>query len=108
GPARHGPTGCPDGADPAVRPGAGLDRGRHPRDSDGPDPLTPATRRRPMVDPTVREWDLINLTVLVFLPAAVAGLILLVPGRFKESMRWLAVIGTAATLTLGLCRLIDY
>ena len=33
---------------------------------------------------------------------------LVVPARFKEFMRWWALIGTAATLTLGLCRLVDY
>jgi NADH-quinone oxidoreductase subunit M len=61
-----------------------------------------------LFDPAVRELDLINLTVLVFLPAAFALVLLIVPARFKEFMRWWALIGTAATLTLGLCRLIDY
>jgi len=61
-----------------------------------------------MFDPAVRELDLINLTLLVFLPAAFALVLLVVPARFKEFMRWWALIGTAATLTLGLCRLIDY
>ena len=59
-------------------------------------------------DPSLREMDMINLTLLVFLPAAVAALLLLVPSRFKELMRWMAVLATAGTLTLGLCRLVDY
>jgi NADH-quinone oxidoreductase subunit M len=59
-------------------------------------------------DPATRELDMINLAVLVFLPAAFAAVLLFVPPRFKEFMRWWAVIATAATLTLGLCRLVDY
>jgi NADH-quinone oxidoreductase subunit M len=61
-----------------------------------------------LFDPAARELDLINLSLLVFLPVAFAAVLLVVPSRFKEFMRWWAVIGTAATLTLGLCRLIDY
>ena len=61
-----------------------------------------------LFDPAVRELDMINLALLVFLPAAFAAVLLVVPSRFKEFMRWWALIGTAATLTLGLCRLIDY
>ncbi len=61
-----------------------------------------------LFDPAVRELDMINLALLVFLPAAFAAVLLVVPGRFKEFMRWWALIGTAATLTLGLCRLVDY
>ena len=33
---------------------------------------------------------------------------LLTPRRWPEVARWLAVVGVAGTLTLGLCRLIDY
>jgi NADH-quinone oxidoreductase subunit M len=61
-----------------------------------------------LFDPAVRELDLIHLTLLVFLPAVFAAVLLVVPARFKEFMRWWALVGTAATLTLGLCRLIDY
>lgn len=60
------------------------------------------------LDPTQRELDLFQLTLLVFLPAAVGLLILAVPPRWKEVMRWLAVFGTAGTLTVTLCTLIDY
>ncbi len=59
-------------------------------------------------NPAGRELDMVNLAMLVFLPAAFAASLLLIPNRFKELMRWWALIGTAATLTLGLCRLIDY
>jgi NADH-quinone oxidoreductase subunit M len=61
-----------------------------------------------MFDPTARELDLITLATLVFTPAAAAAVLVVVPGRFKELMRWIALAGTAATLTLGLCRLVDY
>lgn len=60
------------------------------------------------INPQLRELDMINLAVLVFLPAAVAALLLLVPNRFREVMRWVALLGCAATLALSLCRLIDY
>ncbi|OWK46576.1 complex I subunit 4 family protein [Fimbriiglobus ruber] len=61
-----------------------------------------------LFDPFKRELDMILLASLVFLPAAVAGVILLIPSRFRELMRWVALIGTASTLTLGACRVIDY
>jgi NADH-quinone oxidoreductase subunit M len=60
------------------------------------------------MDPNARELDMISLTALVFLPAAVGVLILLVPARFKELMRWIAVFGTAGTLALSLCVWVDY
>ncbi|MFO0850595.1 MAG: NADH-quinone oxidoreductase subunit M [Gemmataceae bacterium] len=61
-----------------------------------------------LFDPAKQEVDLITLSLQVFLPAAVAAVLLLVPSRFRETMRWIALIGTAAALTLGLCRLVDY
>jgi NADH-quinone oxidoreductase subunit M len=60
------------------------------------------------MDPNFRELDLIWLSVLIFLPAAVATLLVLFPARFKEGMRWVALFGTAGTLALSLCTLIDY
>ena len=59
-------------------------------------------------DPAARELDLITLSLQVFLPLGVAGLLCLLPGRRKELLRWVALTGCAATLTLGLCRLVDY
>ena len=61
-----------------------------------------------LLDPTQRELDLFQLTLLVFLPAAVGLLLLAVPSRWKEVARWLAVFGTAGTLTVALCTLVDY
>ncbi len=61
-----------------------------------------------LLDPTQRELDLFQLTLLVFLPAAVGLLVLAVPARWKEVARWLAVFGTAGTLTVALCTLVDF
>lgn len=58
--------------------------------------------------PDQRELDLITLSLQVFLPLAVAGVLMLLPARRKELLRWVALVGCAATLTLGLCRLVDY
>lgn len=55
-----------------------------------------------------RELDMIQLSVLVFLPAAFAVGLLLVPAGWTRFMRWWAVFGTALTLTIGLCTLVDY
>lgn len=55
-----------------------------------------------------RELDLITLSVLIFLPALFALGLLLIPSRFRELMRWWALFGTAGTLIVGLCILIDY
>lgn len=59
-------------------------------------------------DSNDRELDMIQLSVLVFLPALFAVLLLLVPAGWKQVMRWAAVFGTALTLTVGLCTLVDY
>lgn len=59
-------------------------------------------------DPNDRELDMIQLSVLVFLPAAFAAGLLLVPAGWKTFMRWWAVFGCALTLTVGLCTLVDY
>lgn len=54
------------------------------------------------------ETDLIWLTVLVFLPAAWAGGLLLVPSGWTEFMRWWALFGTAGTLSVSLCVLVGF
>jgi NADH-quinone oxidoreductase subunit M len=60
------------------------------------------------MDPNAREVDMIWLTAQVFLPLAVALLILFVPSRFKELMRWLALFGCAGTLAISLCLWVDH
>lgn len=58
--------------------------------------------------PDGRELDLIQLSVLVFLPLMFAVGLLVIPGRLREVLRWWTLFGTAATLTVSLCTLIDY
>jgi len=59
-------------------------------------------------NPAVREVDMLLLSIQIFLPLIFAALILFVPSRKPGFMRWLALVGTAATLTLGACRFVDY
>jgi len=60
------------------------------------------------MNPAERELDLVQLTLLVFLPAIFAALLLLIPSKWKRAMRWVALFGTAFTLSVGLCTLVDY
>ncbi len=62
----------------------------------------------PFFPPADRELDLLQLSLLVFLPAGFALLLLVWPGRFREGMRWCALFGAAGTLAVSLCTLIDY
>ena len=62
----------------------------------------------PYFPPADRELDLLQLSLLVFLPAGFALLLLVWPSRFREGMRWLALFGAAGTLAVALCTLIDY
>jgi NADH-quinone oxidoreductase subunit M len=61
-----------------------------------------------ILNPAERELDLIQLSLLVFLPSIFTVLLLLVPSKWKRAMRWIALFGTAGTLSVGLCTLIDY
>ena len=62
----------------------------------------------PFFPPADRELDLIQLSLLVFFPAAFALVLLIWPSRFREGMRWVALFGAAGTLAIALCTLIDY
>ena len=62
----------------------------------------------PFFPPADRELDLIQLSLLVFFPAAFALVLLVWPSRFREGMRWVALFGAAGTLAVALCTLIDY
>jgi NADH-quinone oxidoreductase subunit M len=59
-------------------------------------------------DSSQRELDLWLLTALVFLPAAFALGLFAIPAKYREAQRWWATLGTALTLALGLCTLVDY
>jgi len=54
------------------------------------------------------EYDLVLMSLVIFVPAAFGILALLFPPRWVEGVRWWALIGSAATLILSLCLLIDY
>jgi NADH-quinone oxidoreductase subunit M len=54
------------------------------------------------------EFDLTLLSLLVFLPAIFAVGLLAFPAKWTEGMRWWALFGSAAALSLSLCVLVDY
>ena len=54
------------------------------------------------------EYDLVLMSLVIFVPGAFGILGLLFPPRWVEGVRWWALIGSAATLILSLCLLIDY
>src|SRR5688572_31972937 len=54
------------------------------------------------------ETDLLWMTALIFLPCVAALAILFVPRGSEEVMRWLATLGTAATLGISIAVLIGY
>ena len=54
------------------------------------------------------ESDLVWMSALVFLPAVFAAGLLAFPSRWPEAMRWWALFGTAATLSVSLCVLVGY
>jgi NADH-quinone oxidoreductase subunit M len=54
------------------------------------------------------ETDFILMSLLVFLPAVFALVLLFFPRGWEEAMRWWALFGTAATLGLSLCVFVLY
>jgi NADH-quinone oxidoreductase subunit M len=54
------------------------------------------------------EYDLVLMSLVIFVPAAFGLLGLLSPSKWAEAIRWWALIGTALTLILSLCLLIEY
>ncbi len=48
------------------------------------------------------EWDVVWMSLVVFLPTAFALILLLFPKGSEEAMRWWALVGTAATLGVSL------
>lgn len=54
------------------------------------------------------EYDLILMSLVIFLPAAFGLTCLFFPAKFKEAVRWWALLGTAATLCLSLCIVVEY
>jgi NADH-quinone oxidoreductase subunit M len=54
------------------------------------------------------EYDLILMSLVIFVPAAFGVLALLFPARWAEGLRWWALVGSAATLILSLCLWVEY
>ncbi len=54
------------------------------------------------------ERDLIVMSLVIFTPAVFGLIGLLFPSKWAEGVRWWALIGSAITLILALCLLIDY
>jgi NADH-quinone oxidoreductase subunit M len=54
------------------------------------------------------EWDLVLMSLVIFVPSLFAVVLLFVPRGQDEWMRWIALLGTAVTLTLSLIMFNDY
>src|SRR5437868_7778158 len=54
------------------------------------------------------EWDLVLMSLVIFVPSLFAIVLLFVPPGKDEWMRWIALFGTAATLALSLIMFNDY
>ncbi len=54
------------------------------------------------------EWDVIWMSLVVFLPTAFALALLFFPKGTEEAMRWWALLGTAATLGVSLGLFVEF
>ncbi len=54
------------------------------------------------------EWDLVLMSLVIFVPTIAALLLLFVPRGQEEAMRWISLFGTAITLVLSIWMFIDY
>src|SRR5262249_20429440 len=54
------------------------------------------------------EYDLVMMSLVIFVPAIFGVLGLLFPSKWTETIRWWALLGASATLILSLCLLIEY
>jgi NADH-quinone oxidoreductase subunit M len=54
------------------------------------------------------EYDLLMMTLVIFLPSVFGLLVLFFPKRAVEAARWWALFGSAIALTLSVCMLIEY
>src|SRR5947209_3071035 len=58
--------------------------------------------------PPHAEYDLILMSLVIFVPTVFALALLFFPRRSEEYMRWWSLLGTAVTLVLSLWMFIDY
>ncbi len=54
------------------------------------------------------EYDLVFMSLVIFLPVGFGLACLFFPARFKEAVRWWALLGSAATLCLSLCLVAEF
>ncbi len=54
------------------------------------------------------EYDLVLMSLVIFVPALFGLIALAFPARWVEGVRWWALVGATATLILSLCLLIEY
>src|SRR5437868_5357142 len=54
------------------------------------------------------EWDLVLMSLVIFVPTIAALLLIFVPKGKEEAMRWIALFGTAITLSLSLWMFIEF
>jgi NADH-quinone oxidoreductase subunit M len=54
------------------------------------------------------EWDLVLMSLVIFIPSIFAIALLFFPRGAEEGMRWMALFGTALTLVVSLWMLIDF
>jgi len=58
--------------------------------------------------PIHAEYDLILMSLVIFVPTLFALVLLFFPRRSEEYMRWWSLLGTAVTLVLSMWMFIDY
>src|SRR5690348_4427739 len=54
------------------------------------------------------EYDVIWMSLVIFLPTAFALGLLVFPRGWEEAMRWWSLVGTAVTLVVSLCMFIQF
>jgi NADH-quinone oxidoreductase subunit M len=54
------------------------------------------------------EYDLVLMSLVIFVPALFGLIALAFPARWVEGVRWWALVGATATLILSLCLLVEY
>jgi NADH-quinone oxidoreductase subunit M len=54
------------------------------------------------------EWDVVWMSLVIFIPSVFALVVLLIPRGWEEVMRWVTLFGTALTLGVSLCMFITF
>jgi len=69
----------------------------------GPDPFSAAFEITTMI-----EYDMLIMSLVIFVPAIASLVLMFVPRGMDEAMRWISLIATAITLALSLVLFVDY